>query len=145
MRGLLLEGVMGLGPDLRAEVTPGLLLMVLLPPLWSAAALLRGLLSGARRTGVLAGTGFVRLGAVVSVSALTLAWPHANGALIGVLALGAAYGAEAVLLGGSLRSLLRQGAAFHPAAPDPTVSDSPASGTTVSGTAGAAPGRPKPA
>jgi Na+-driven multidrug efflux pump len=112
LREAILAGAMGLAPELRAEVAPATLLFLVAPPMWALAATYRGLLAGARHTGVLAVTGGVRLLAVLAVSSACLAWPQANGAVVGVLALIAAFASEAALLGRSLNGHLRHGRAF---------------------------------
>lgn len=119
LRGVVLDQVMGLAPAMQAAVEPAVLLFLLTPPLWALGSLYRGLLAGARQTGVLAFTGAVRLAAVGAVSSLCLAFPQANGAVVGVAALSAAFACEAALLGRSLRGHLRRGQAFpeHGGAP----------------------------
>jgi progressive ankylosis protein len=112
LRDVILADVMGLAPRLQAAVEPAVLLFLVTPPLWGLAAVYRGLLAGARQTGVLAVTGGARLVAVLAISSLALLWPHTNGAVLGVLALAGAFGFEAVLLGRSLRGYLRSGVAF---------------------------------
>ena len=89
----------------QEEMTPGILLFAPMPLAWSAAALFRGLPTGARRTRALAGTGVVRLAAIAAVAGLTVIWPEAKGALVGLLALGAAFGSEALLLALALRKV----------------------------------------
>jgi len=98
LQGWVLSDVLGLGEELREAVVPGVLLFALAPFCWSAASLYRGLLAGARRTGVLAFTGFARVAAVSTVALAGLAWPGVNGAALGVAALIAGFGTEALLL-----------------------------------------------
>jgi len=112
LRHVVLGRVMGLAPELQAAVEPAVLLFLATPPLWALGSVYRGLLAGARQTGVLAVTGAVRFAAVMAIASVCLAWPQANGAVVGVLALAGAFGAEAVLLGRSLRAHLRSGAAY---------------------------------
>ena len=112
LRGILLGPVLGLGPELAAAVAPALLSFAVNPYLWAHAAVYRGLLAGARQTGVLATTGLARIAAVSAVSSICLFWPAADGALVGVLALTAAYGIEAVMLGRTLHGHVRAGRAF---------------------------------
>ncbi len=120
LRDVVLSGVLGLAPALQAAVTPAVLLFVVTPPLWGLASTYRGLLAAARETGVLAVTGLARLGAVVGVSSVCLAWPEVNGAVVGVLAMAGAFACEAALLGRSLRRHLRSGTAFPRAADSST-------------------------
>jgi Na+-driven multidrug efflux pump len=124
LRGVVLGGLMGLSPALQAAVEPAVLLFLVTPPLWALGAVYRGLLAGARQTGVLAVTGGVRLAAVLAVSSVCLAWPQANGAVVGVLALAGAFGCEAALLGRSLRRHVRNGVAF-PSRQPPAGADLP--------------------
>lgn len=112
LRDVILGRVMGLAPGLQAAIDPAVLLFAVTPPLWAMASTYRGLLSGARRTGVLAFSGGVRLAAVLAVSSVCLLWPQANGAMVGVLALAGAFGCEAALLGRSLNGYLHRGQAF---------------------------------
>jgi progressive ankylosis protein len=119
LRAVFLGRVLGLAPQLQAAVEPAVLLFLATPPLWALGAAYRGLLAGARQTGVLAFTGAVRLAAVLAIAGAGLAWPGANGAVVGVLALGGAFGAEAALLGRSLRGHLRNGTAFPSRDPAP--------------------------
>ena len=65
----------------------------------------------------------VRLAAITAVAGLTLIWPEANGALVGLLALGAAFGSEALLLALALRKVVAEGGAFAPASVKPGLSD----------------------
>lgn len=108
----LLSTVMGLGPELSGAVGTALLSFAITPFLWAHAAVYRGLLAGARHTGVLATTGLARIAAVGAVSSLCLFWPAAEGALVGVLALTAAYGIEAGMLGRTLHGHVRAGRAY---------------------------------
>jgi progressive ankylosis protein len=112
LRGIVLGRVMGLSPALQAAVEPAVLLFVITPPLWALSSAYRGLLARARQTAVLAATGTLRLGAVLAISSVCLAWPQANGAVVGVLALAGAFLGETVWLGRSLRGYLRDGVAF---------------------------------
>jgi progressive ankylosis protein len=121
LRGVILGRVLGLAPSLQAAVEPAVLIFAVTPPLWALGALYRGLLAGARQTGVLAFTGALRLAAVLVFSSVCLAWPQANGAVVGVAALAGAFAAEVLLLGRSLDRTLRGGVAFPEPAADEGV------------------------
>ncbi|HKI97589.1 MAG TPA: hypothetical protein VKB51_03845 [bacterium] len=130
LRDVILARVMGLSPGLQAAVEPAVLLFLVTPPLWGVGAAYRGLLAGARQTGVLAITGGLRLAAALVISAAGLFWPHANGAVLGVLAMAGAFGCEAVWLGRSLNRLMRAGVAYPERTSPPDAS--PAAGTSQS-------------
>jgi Na+-driven multidrug efflux pump len=121
LRGVLLAEAMGLEPHLVRATEPAVLLFIFTPFLWAFASLYRGLLAGARRTGVLATTGLVRLGTVVAVSSVCLVLPQVNGAVVGVLAMAAAFASEMVLLRLSLHRHVVAGRAYRsdiPPAPE---------------------------
>lgn len=103
LRGLVLVDVLGLEPALAAYAAPATLVFLATPPAWAFAATLRGLLAGARRTGVLAVSGVVRLAGVAGVSALILLAPETNGAVVGMVALTLGFALEAALLAHTLR------------------------------------------
>lgn len=99
-RTLVLEGVMGLGPDMVAVCDPAVRIAFAMAPFWAFAALFRGRLAARKETGLLAFTGGLRIATGAGVTALvTLAVPDANGALVGLAAWILAYAAEAGVLG----------------------------------------------
>ena len=71
---------------------------------WGFSALLRGFLAGARRTGSLALTGAGRLVVAAGVGSLAFAAADLDGALLGLAAWFAGYGAEAAYLALRLRA-----------------------------------------
>ena len=113
-----LRSVMGLTPEIADTMGPALLLFVVLAVVMGFSALARGLLLGVRITGEIAKAAGVRLVVVLAVGSFALWLPQTNGAVLGVLALIAGFGAEMVVLG--LR-VLRPAAdnPLSPLAPEP--------------------------
>jgi O-antigen/teichoic acid export membrane protein len=70
---------------------------------WGYSSLFRGLLTAMRRTGIIAFSAALRFITVLSVGGLTLVTPNINGAMVGIAAIGAAFLAEALLLGWQVR------------------------------------------
>jgi Na+-driven multidrug efflux pump len=116
LEGPVLAGAMGLEPELRAYSAPALKLAFLMSAAWAFSALFRGLLAGARSTTMMAVSGITRVAVAALISALVLLAAGANGAVAGLLAWMAGYGAEAVLLGLALRRLDTRRAARRPTA-----------------------------
>jgi len=94
-----LEGVMGLPTDMAAYISPALQLGVFLALAMTAAAFFKGVLLSSRKTGAIAVSSGARIVAVVAVGGTALLVPGANGAVIDMLALIAAFTAEAFVLG----------------------------------------------
>ncbi|MEM7251530.1 MAG: hypothetical protein AAF493_08925 [Pseudomonadota bacterium] len=107
VRRLALQDVMGLPPDMADYAGQALGLAALLAECMAAAGLFRGLLIASRRTQVLAISAGARVLAVGAVGVLSITLGGQNGALVGMLALVAAFGAEAAVLGFRLFRLLR--------------------------------------
>lgn len=105
LRGVVLDGVIGLTPELSAYSAPGVMMLAAVPMLWTYAAIMRGLLSAARRTRAIANSSGFRLISVTAIASLTLMAPGLNGALIGIAALAAAYLAETIYLAWTLHRL----------------------------------------
>lgn len=103
MRGVILNGIMGLRADLAEYAVPGVYMVAFVAIVWGYSSLSRGLLSAMRRTGIIAYGAALRFVAVVAVGSITLVAPTMNGAMIGVAAIGAAFLAEALLLGWQVR------------------------------------------
>lgn len=99
MREVILRGVMGSPVTLSTYATPGVQMVALVVVAWGYASLFRGLLAAMRRTGAIAGSAVVRLVVVTAVGSVTLIAPNLNGAAVGVAAVGAAFLAEALILG----------------------------------------------
>lgn len=99
VRDVILSGVMGLPDELSVYATPGVQMMLLVVVVWGYASLFRGLLAAMRRTGAIAGSAMIRLLVVTAVGSVTLVAPNLNGAAVGVAAVGAAFLAEALILG----------------------------------------------
>ena len=70
-----------------------------------AAGVCRGLLIASRRTGFIAITAGIRIAAAALVGMLGLALDVTNGATLGIAALVAAFGSEAMVLAQRLRTL----------------------------------------
>lgn len=98
VRGWVLEGIMGLPPHMADYVAPALAFGFLLALAMAAAALARGLLIAAKRTGAIAVASGVRLVTVGAVGAAALLLGAENGAVIGMTALIGAFLAESVVL-----------------------------------------------
>ena len=99
LRPVMLDGVMGLPEELSRYCAPGVKTMLLVPLFWGFSALFRGLLSGQRQTRAVALSAVFKMAAVVAAGSVTLLLPDANGAVVGIGALGAAFGAESAVLG----------------------------------------------
>lgn len=99
MRDVILSGIMGLPGHLSRYATPGVQMMLLVVIVWGYASLFRGLLAAMRQTRAIAGSAVIRLLVVTAVGSVTLIAPHLNGAAVGVAAVGAAFLAEALILG----------------------------------------------
>ena len=99
LREVVLLRVIGLEPELAAYAAPATLLALAVPFQWGIAATFRGLMTAVRRTGSLATSAVWRLIAVMLVGCVTLLNPQANGAVVGVAAMMAALGVEALWLG----------------------------------------------
>ena len=99
LREMVLIKVMGLPPELADYSAPATLIFIITPPLWAFSAVFRGVLARLRNTGVMATSGMVRLAVVAAVSAVTLLWSGANGAVVGMAALSMGFAGEAILLG----------------------------------------------
>jgi Na+-driven multidrug efflux pump len=99
LRDVILSRIMGLPAHLSTYATPGVQMVLLVVIVWGYASLFRGLLSAMRRTGAIAGSAVIRLMVVTAVGSVTLIAPQLNGAAVGVAAVGAAFLAEALILG----------------------------------------------
>ena len=98
-RELILGDVMGLPAKLRGYAIPGVQMIILVVVVWGYSSLFRGLLAAMRKTHIIAGTALVRFLVVIAVGCSTLIMPSLNGAAVGVAAIGAAFLAEALILG----------------------------------------------
>ena len=98
-RWWVLYSVMGLTRELAEYIVTPLILSFVVAVFWGYSSLFKGLVTALRRTGRLAVTAVVRLVVVVGVGCLTFVFTDINGALVGVLALAGAFGAECALLG----------------------------------------------
>ena len=104
---LALSDIMGLPPALIADIRPGLQLGALLALAMAGATVFRGLLIASHNTGYIAVSAVLRIAMVTLVSSIALWLDASNGAQLGMLALIAAFGGEAVLLGLRSRQLDR--------------------------------------
>ena len=111
----VLRSVMGLTAQLAAYAEPGLVVAFMVVVFWGYSALFRGLLSGARRTGSIALAAVIRVGLLGAVGSTVFFLPGLNGAVIGVVALMAAYMGEAYWLGARL--FISRGHALRPLFP----------------------------
>ena len=102
IRQYALENVMGLSLSMINYITPALLLTPLLALSMTAAAYARGQLLASRKTGAIAFASTARILAVLTVGLIALSLSDANGAVVGVLSLIAAFTTEAIILGGKV-------------------------------------------
>src|SRR6185436_419130 len=72
MREVILSGVMGLPTKLSTYAAPGVQMLLLVVIVWGYSSLFRGLLSGMRKTQVIAFSAAIRLLVVVAVGSVTL-------------------------------------------------------------------------
>lgn len=114
MRGVILNGVMGLPAKLSTYATPGVYMILLVVIVWGYSSLFRGLLSAMRRTQIIAGSALVRLLVVIAVGSSTLIAPNLNGAAVGVAAIGCAFLAEVLILGWRLLRYSRSSGPLFP-------------------------------
>lgn len=103
LRGIILEKVMGLTPELSTYATPGVKLAFLTAISWGYSSVLRGTLSAMRRTGDIAVTVPIRLSVVAAVCSIAMLFPDPNGAMTGILALSSAFASESIFLAHRLR------------------------------------------
>jgi Na+-driven multidrug efflux pump len=99
LRAAILDGVMGLQADLSRYCAPGVQAMLWVPLFWGYGALFRGLLSARRQTRVIGFSSAFKMAAVIAAGSSTLLLPDANGTVVGIAALAAAFAAESGLLG----------------------------------------------
>lgn len=99
LRNVILGGIVGLPAGLSDYAIPGVQMVLLVVIVWGYSSLFRGLLAAMRRTGVIAASAVIRFLVVIAVGSVTLYDPHLNGAAVGVAAIGAAFLAEALVLG----------------------------------------------
>ena len=98
VRGWVLLDVMGLPADIGAQVASALRVSFLLSLGMAGACLTRGLLIASHNTGAIAVSSAVRVAAVVVTGVLGVALGASNGAMLGIIALIAAFATEAVIL-----------------------------------------------
>ncbi len=101
---VVLGRLMGLSAELEAACAPAMRFAFVMAAAWGFSALLRGFLAGARRTGSLALTGAGRLVVAAAIGTLAFAAGDLDGALLGLVAWFAGYGAEAAYLALRLRA-----------------------------------------
>jgi O-antigen/teichoic acid export membrane protein len=99
VRSWALESVMGLPPNIAAYVAPALTLSFVLALCMTASSFFRGLLLSSRKTGAIAVSSVVRIGAAGVVGAVALTMSGVNGAVVGMLCLIATFAVEALILG----------------------------------------------
>ena len=108
VRQFVLYTIMGLTPEMAQYVEPALRAGILLALAMAAAGVFRGLLIASHNTGFIAISAGLRVAAAAAVGGVGLMLDVANGATLGILALVAAFGGEALLLGARLRRLGRR-------------------------------------
>jgi O-antigen/teichoic acid export membrane protein len=101
----ILEGIMGLTPELAAYCKPALKASFVMAIFWSCTALFRGFLAKARATGSLAASGVLRILSGAAAGSLAIVMPDLNGALLGVAAWMLSYVIETAISGWRLRRL----------------------------------------
>lgn len=101
-RDWVLYPVMGLSRELGGYIAPWLPLSFFLGLFWGSSSVFRGLVIAARRTGGLTRSAALRVTLVIAVGSWALAFPEVNGALLGMIAVIAAFAAEAAVLGRQL-------------------------------------------
>jgi O-antigen/teichoic acid export membrane protein len=109
-----LENVMGLSSSMANYIAPALLLTPLLALCMTAAAYARGQLLASRKTTAIAVASVARILAVGVLGVAALSLSDANGAVVGILALIAAFTTEALILSGRvLYAEQCEGGLFH--------------------------------
>ena len=99
VNALILDGLMGLTPELSTYSTPAVKLIFTVAIFWATSSLLRGLLTAIRKTGFIAVTAGVRLAVLAAFGVISFFYPNINGAVLGVLAFAGSFAAESILLG----------------------------------------------
>jgi len=99
MNDLILNGIMGLSPELSAYSTPSVRIIFTVAIFWATASLLRGILSGMRKTRFIAVAAGIRLAVVAGIGYLSFLFPQINGSVLGVLSLAGSFAVETILLG----------------------------------------------
>ena len=102
---VVLDDIMGLDAQLRAYCEPAMRMAFAMALFWALSALFRGMLAGARSTGMLALTGGLRLGAAMLTGVAALAFGATNGAIVGLSAWMLSYAAETAVLGSKLKTM----------------------------------------
>ena len=109
VRDFVLYNLMGLTTEMADAVTPALQLSAILALCMAAGGVTRGLLIASKNTGAIAATSAVRVGAVFAVGLIGAAIGATDGAMLGLLGLTFAFGAEAVVLAWRLVAIDRAG------------------------------------
>ncbi|MBI4081329.1 MAG: hypothetical protein HY423_01835 [Candidatus Lambdaproteobacteria bacterium] len=131
LRAVVLDRVMGLPPEMSAQVAPALLLTLATCVCWAFSTLFRGMLAAAHHTRPIATGSLARIAAGIAVGLGSLAVAGANGAVVGLLMLTVSFAAEALVMGWALLTP-------HPALPRK------GGGRTAAEPAGAPAGEPRP-
>ena len=98
-RNWVLKSIMGLTDELAAYSEPAVMATFVVIVFWGYAALFRGLLAGERKTLTFAISAAGRALTVAGLGGVTLMLDSPNGAVFGVIAWGAAFFAETLILG----------------------------------------------
>jgi Na+-driven multidrug efflux pump len=104
-RDLVLNDIMGLPANIAEYITPALKLSVFLAFAMAAGGVIRGLLIASRNTGAIAASSALRIATVGAVGFIGGAMNSDDGAMLGLVALVCAFGAEAILLGWRLKKI----------------------------------------
>jgi len=99
LRPLILDSVMGMDARLSLYSAPGVRALLIVPFFWGFAAVLRGMVAARKETRSIGLSSAFKMAAVFAAGGATLFLPAANGTVVGVSALAAAFGAESALLG----------------------------------------------
>lgn len=99
MNTLILDGIMGLSPELSSYSTPAVRMIYVIAIFWATSSLLRGVLSAIRKTGFIGVSAGIRLAVIAAIGSVSLFYPHINGAVLGVLTFAGSFAAETIVLG----------------------------------------------
>jgi hypothetical protein len=97
LRHTVLQGIMGLTPELAAYSEPALSVSFAMAAFWSCTALFRGLLAKARTTKSLAASGILRILTAAAAGFVSLTFTDVNGALLGIAAWILSYAVESAI------------------------------------------------
>jgi Na+-driven multidrug efflux pump len=114
MNSVILNGIMGLSPELSSYSTPSVRLIFTVAVFWATASLLRGILSGMRKTRFIAVAAGIRLAVVAGIGYLSFFYPGINGSVLGVLSLAGSFAVETLILGWHLHGQAKMSGLLFP-------------------------------